>query len=100
MKNDDNKPVPEKTREDELREWNESHSNSRLKAKPGSNKAAGVAMALTAIALCGFVYWLKHGSEPVAGHVSQLPVGELHVHKRLPNCFPMVSSGKDSAEID
>lgn len=68
MNNDDNKPVPEKNREDELREWNESQSNSMLKAKPGSNKAAGVAMALTAVALCGFVYWLKHSDEPVAGN--------------------------------
>ena len=68
MNNDDNKPVPEKTREDELREWNESQSNSMLKAKPGSNKAAGVAVALTAVALCGFVYWLKHSDEPVAGN--------------------------------
>jgi hypothetical protein len=67
MKNDDNKPVPEKTREDELREWNESQSNSMLKAKPGSNKVSGIAMAVTAVALCGFVYWLKHSDEPAAG---------------------------------
>ncbi len=63
MKNDENKPVPEKTREDELREWNESQSNSMLKAKPGSNKVSGIAMAVTAVALCGF----KHSDEPAAG---------------------------------
>lgn len=68
MKADDSKPVPEKTREDELREWNESQSNSMLKNKQGSNKATGIAMAVTAIALCGFVYWLKSGDTPAAGN--------------------------------
>ena len=66
MKADDNKATPEKSREDELREWNESQSNSMLKAKPGSNKLSGIAMVVTAVALCGFVYWLKSGGEPVA----------------------------------
>ncbi|KPB32733.1 TrbI/VirB10 family protein [Pseudomonas lundensis] len=69
MAKDPNKPTDqqaEKTREEEMAEWNESQSNSMLKAGPGS-KRSGIFMIGAAVAACGFVYWLKHDNgEPAA----------------------------------
>lgn len=56
MSNDQQKP--EKTREEEMREWNES--NSMLKGKGGDNKRSGIAIAVAAVVALGFVYWLKN----------------------------------------
>lgn len=50
----------EKTREDEIREWDESQSNSMLKGGK-SSKLSGIAIAVAAVAVCGVVFWLQHG---------------------------------------
>ena len=71
MATEDNKQTPEKqatekTREDEIREWNESQSNSMLKAKGGSNKATGIALIVATVAGLGFVYWLNNSGDSKA----------------------------------
>lgn len=50
---------PEKTREEEIREWNES--NSMLKSSPGNSKRSGIGIAIAAVVALGFTYWIKNG---------------------------------------
>src|SRR3546814_10610527 len=50
----------------EIREWNESQSNSMLKAKGGSNKATGIALIVATVAGLGFVYWLNNSGDSKA----------------------------------
>lgn len=69
MSDQTNKPADrEKTREEEIKEWNESQSNSMLKSGGSGNKRSGIAIMVAAVAVCGFVYWLQHsGDSPEKG---------------------------------
>lgn len=60
MANEPTQPQ-EKTRDEELREWNES--NSMLKGKAGNNKRSGIAIAIAAVVACGFAYMVTHGDD-------------------------------------
>ncbi|WP_256824061.1 TrbI/VirB10 family protein [Pseudomonas kurunegalensis] len=60
MANEPTQPQ-EKTRDEEIREWNES--NSMLKGKPGNSKRSGIAIAVAAVVACGFAYMVTHGDE-------------------------------------
>ncbi|HCF9641888.1 TPA: TrbI/VirB10 family protein [Pseudomonas aeruginosa] len=51
----------EKTRDEEIREWNES--NSMLKGKAGNSKRSGIAIAVAAVVACGFAYMVTHGDD-------------------------------------
>lgn len=68
MAKEPNNPIDQpaaKTREEEMAEWNESQSNSMLKAGSGG-KRSGVLMIGAAVVACGFVYWLKHDNGETA----------------------------------
>lgn len=69
MAKEPNKPIEqpaEKTREEEMAEWNESQSSSMLKAGSGG-KRSGIFMLSAVVVACGLVYWLKHDNgEPPA----------------------------------
>jgi type IV secretion system protein VirB10 len=73
-----NKPTDnEKTREEEIREWDESQSNSMLKPGASSNKRSGIAIMVAAVAIGGFVYWMKNGGdEPAATRDPDLTISE------------------------
>jgi len=63
MANDPKQPQPqqETSRDEEMREWNES--NSMLKGKPGNSKRSGIAIAVAAVVACGFLYWIQHSED-------------------------------------
>lgn len=69
MSEQTNKPSNhEKSREEEIREWDESQSNSMLKSARASNKRSGIAIGVAAVLICGFVYWLESsGDTPEKG---------------------------------
>lgn len=52
----------DKSREEEIREWDESQNNSMLKGGKGS-KLSGIAIVVAAVAVCGVIYWLQHGGK-------------------------------------
>jgi len=53
--------TPDKSREDEMREWD--NSQSMMKGKAASSKRSGIAIAVAAVIAIGFVAWLKQGDE-------------------------------------
>ncbi|MGY2172129.1 TrbI/VirB10 family protein [Pseudomonas gingeri] len=79
MADNTNKPEPgEKTREQEIKEWNEAQSSSMLKGTGTGNKRSGILIGVAAVAACGLVYWVQHSgsSSAKAGTDSEISISE------------------------